>query len=366
MAQRWFSDDELYGPEGGASPTRRTPGATGARTSTGRAVTAEPPDAAGLRSALRDALGSDPGEASVAPVPGGASRESWSIESDRGRWFLRRDPPAGGSFLPLELEHRILAEVAERGVPVPRPLAFEPVGGAFGTAGLLMEHVAGTSVAPQVLRRDGLERARGRLPVQLAEALARIHSVDPADLDGVAGGSDPALDACGHWEAALDDIGEPLPGVEAGLRWLRLNRPPPPPRLALVHGDFRLGNLIVDEDGLAAVIDWELCHAGDPAEDIGWLCIRSWRFGNDRLPVAGLGELEPFLAAYEAAGGERPSSERLRWWEAMGNVKWAVICARQAHDHLTGARPSAELASLGRRICEPEWDLLNLLAEKAG
>ena len=90
--------------------------------------------------------------------------------------------------------------------------------------------------------------------------------------------------------------------------------------------------------------------------------IRSWRFGNDELPVAGMGELEPFLDAYEAAGGARPDPERLRWWEAMGNVKWAVICARQAHDHLTGARPSAELASLGRRICEPEWDLLELLA----
>ena len=113
------------------------------------------------------------------------------------------------------------------------------------------------------------------------------------------------------------------------------------------------------------MIDWELCHAGDPAEDLAWLCIRSWRFGNDDLPVAGLGELEPFLDAYEAAGGARPDPERLRWWEAMGNVKWAVICARQAHDHLTGARPSAELASLGRRICEPEWDLLELIGRVA-
>ena len=158
----------------------------------------------------------------------------------------------------------------------------------------------------------------------------------------------------------LDEIGEPLPAVEAGLRWLRLQPARRRPSRALVHGDFRLGNLIVDEHGLAAVIDWELCHAGDPAEDLAWLCIRSWRFGNDDLPVAGLGELEPFLDAYEAAGGTRPDPERLRWWEAMGNVKWAVICARQAHDHLTGARPSAELASLGRRICEPEWDLLEL------
>jgi aminoglycoside phosphotransferase (APT) family kinase protein len=224
-----------------------------------------------------------------------------------------------------------------------------------------MGYVAGTSVAPRVLRRDELATARERLPGQLGAALAKLHGVELGTVEGLAGGEgDPAVEACKLWEAELDTIGEPLPAVEAGLRWLRLNAPPPvEPRL--VHGDFRLGNVIVDEHGLAAVIDWELCHAGDPAEDLAWLCIRSWRFGNDDLPVAGLGELEPFLDAYEAAGGARPDPERWRWWSAMGNVKWAVICARQAHDHLTGARPSAELASLGRRICEPERDLLELL-----
>ena len=144
------------------------------------------------------------------------------------------------------------------------------------------------------------------------------------------------------------------------MRWLRANAPEPvEPRL--VHGDFRLGNFIVDERGLAAVIDWELAHLGDPAEDVGWLCIRSWRFGNDDCPVAGVGQLDQFAAAYESAGGAPIDLDRVRYWEAFGNVKWAVICARQAHDHLTGVRRSHELASLGRRICEPEWDLLQLV-----
>ena len=156
---------------------------------------ADPPDESRLRKTLTDALGSDPGELTVSPVAGGASREAWSIESSRGRWFLRRDPPAGESFLPLELEHRVAAVAAAAGVPVPTPLA-------IGEAGFLMEHVEGTSVAPRVLRLDDLAGARERLPSQLGAALARIHSIDPAEIDGLPGGGpDPALEACGLWEA---------------------------------------------------------------------------------------------------------------------------------------------------------------------
>jgi aminoglycoside phosphotransferase (APT) family kinase protein len=226
---------------------------------------------------------------------------------------------------------------------------------------MLLSFVEGTSVAPRVLRRPEYAGARSRMTAQLGGALARIHSIEPAALEGIlpAAQADPALAQIEEWERQLDEVGEPLPAVELGLRWLRAHAPDPAAP-GLVHGDFRLGNFIVDEDGLAAVIDWELAHLGDPAEDLGWLCIRSWRFGNDDRPVAGVGDLDEFLAAYESAGGEPPDRERIRYWEAFGNVKWAVICARQAHDHLTGIRRSHELASLGRRICEPEWDFLQL------
>jgi aminoglycoside phosphotransferase (APT) family kinase protein len=323
---------------------------------------AEAPDPRRVREALAAAIGSDPGELRLSRIPGGASREVWLAEGSDGRWALRRDPPGAQSFVPLEVEHRVVSAAAEAGVPVPHPLGFEPEGGRFGTAGFVMEHVGGQSVAPRVLRRDELAGARDRLVSQLAEALAAIHALDASALDDIpAPEGDPALAACDFWEAQLDEIGEPLPATEAGLRWLRLNAPPPPSRAVLVHGDYRLGNFIVSEKGLAAVIDWELCHVGDPAEDLGWLCVRSWRFGNDDRPAAGLGSVDELLGAYERAGGTPPDADRLRWWEAMGNAKWAVICARQAADHLSGRRRSAELASLGRRTCEPEWDLLELI-----
>jgi aminoglycoside phosphotransferase (APT) family kinase protein len=331
---------------------------------------AEDPLAVGIRELIAEAEGSDPGGVGLSTIPGGASREAILVEAADRRWVVRRDPPgAPDSFAPLEVEFRVVQAAAAAGVPVPRPIAFEPAGGRLESAGFVMEHVPGISVAPRILRRDELAAARGALTEQLGQALARIHSISASEIEGVKGSdADPALAACALWEATLDEIGEPLPAVEAGLRWLRLH-PPPARRAAserLVHGDFRLGNLIVRETGLAAVIDWELCHAGDPAEDIGWLCVRSWRFGNDEMPVAGVGSLSELLDAYEETGGERPAPDRIRWWEAMGNVKWAVLCARQAHDHLTGTRPSAELASLGRRICEPEWDLLQLVPMAEG
>jgi aminoglycoside phosphotransferase (APT) family kinase protein len=321
----------------------------------------DPDLAAGVRSLIAERE-PEPAEVTISPIPGGASRETWLAEADGRRWVLRRDPPGSESLVPMRGEFELIRRAADAGVPVPEPVAFEPDGGRLGTAGMLIAFVDGTSVAPRILRRDEYEGARGRLPRQLGAALAEIHRLTTADVDGILPPSpdDPALAQISEWERQLDGIGEALPAVELGLRWLRANAPPPAsPRL--VHGDFRLGNFIIAEDGLAAVIDWELAHLGDPAEDVGWLCIRSWRFGNDDRPVAGLGSLEEFLEAYEQAGGERPDPDRIRFWEVLGNVKWAVICARQAHDHLTGVRRSHELASLGRRVCEPEWDLLGLV-----
>ena len=325
------------------------------------AVETEAELAAGVRAVLAE-VGEDPGELALSSIPGGASRETWMVEGGGGRWALRRDPKGSVSLVPMAEEFELVKAASAAGVPVPEPLAFEPEGGRFGSPGMLMAYVEGTSVAPRVLRKPEYEMARGALTAQLAEALARVHTTPAAAVANALppAPEDPVLDQIVEWERQLEGIGEPLPTVELGLRWLRANAPDPvEPRL--VHGDFRLGNFIVGERGLEAVIDWELAHRGDPAEDIGWLCIRSWRFGNDELPVAGVGSLEEFVPAYEAAGGGSVDRHRVHYWEVFGNVKWAVICARQAQDHLRGKRRSHELASLGRRICEPEWDMLQLV-----
>jgi aminoglycoside phosphotransferase (APT) family kinase protein len=130
-----------------------------------------------------------------------------------------------------------------------------------------------------------------------------------------------------------------------------------------VHGDYRLGNVLVAPDaGLAAVLDWELCHVGDPGEDVGWVLIRFWRCV-DHPGIRGLGPRERFLDAYRRASGRAFDGERLRYWEVFANFRWAVITLRQAHRHLAGHQRSLELAAIGRHCAEVERELLRLLRE---
>jgi aminoglycoside phosphotransferase (APT) family kinase protein len=128
----------------------------------------------------------------------------------------------------------------------------------------------------------------------------------------------------------------------------------------VLHGDYRLGNLLVDDQGLVAALDWELAHLGDPLEDLAWFSIRAWAFGGPG-EVAGVGTVDELLRAYEAATGETVDVDAFRWWRAFETLRWGVICMLQAHTHLSGASRSVELATIGRRVCENEYDLLRLL-----
>lgn len=323
-------------------------------------------DPATLRDELADAVEEDLGAGvrieSLAPLAGGASRELWGFElvvgEERHACVLRRDPEGIEDPAGRRREWDVLRAAYDHEVPVP-----EPLWRLRGGAGFVMERLEGEAIARRLLREDRYAAARGRLTGQLAAAAARLHAIPPAELPSLQPpGGPPAEAAVAALEAELDRLGEPHPALELGLRWLRRHLPPPVVP-GLVHGDFRTGNFLVDESGLVAVLDWELCHAGDPAEDLGWLCIRSWRFGADDRPAGGFGSREELLDAYAAAGGRGVTLEELRFWEVFGNVRWGVICLVQAEAHLSGAVQSLERAAIGRRTCEPEWDLLAMIAE---
>jgi hypothetical protein len=183
-----------------------------------------------------------------------------------------------------------------------------------------------------------------------------LHAIEPpADF--------PRPDPLADLQATLATFDEHSPVFDLAIEKLAAASPPQRDPV-LLHGDLRLGNVIIGPDGLRAVLDWELTHAGNPAEDLGWLCVKAWRFGA-AAPVAGLGTREQLLAAYRAAGGADITLDELRWWELLGTLRWGVICMTQAEVHLSGALRSVELAAIGRRVCEQEWDLLLLLDPEA-
>lgn len=320
-----------------------------------------------LEGQLAAALSATLGEVeirSLQRLTGGASRETWSFDAvDAGggvhELVLRRDPPARpGPRGSMSLEASVIRLAGAAGVPVPEVLVDTDDPEVWGAAGMVMRRVDGEALGKRILRSDLLVDARARFVRQCGAALAALHSVDPDALQGA-----PEFDPLDAMRALLDDLGEPVPTFEYALRWLDEHRPAGSGR-AIVHGDFRLGNLLVAPAGVTAVLDWELVHIGDPLEDLGWLCVRSWRFGAE-LPVAGMGTREELLDAYVAAGGPPATPEALRWWEAYGTLRWGIICLTQTAVHLRGDLRSVELAAIGRRVAETEWDLLLLLAPDA-
>jgi aminoglycoside phosphotransferase (APT) family kinase protein len=303
-------------------------------------------------------------------VPGGASRETWSFVATGPRstrkLVLRRDPPGGTrahSFMDRSTEFELIRAARATGVPVPEPLWLAAEPSTLGAPAFVTEHVAGETIARRILRDAEYAKARSHLAADCGEILARVHSID-ADSAGrlESAGTDPALGALERYRGLLDSLDAPHPAFELGMRWLARN-PPPATRQTVVHGDFRNGNIIVGAEGIKAVLDWELAHMGDPWEDLGWLCVRSWRFGGDG-EVGGFGRREDLYAAYERASGIPIDVGAVKWWEVFGNLKWGVICVAQAFTHLSGAVRSVELAAIGRRAVETEYDLLRLL--KAG
>jgi aminoglycoside phosphotransferase (APT) family kinase protein len=225
-------------------------------------------------------------------------------------------------------------------------------------AGFMMDRVDGETIPRKILRDEEFADARLHLAADCGTLAARVHAVPVATLPDL-----PMLDARGtiaQWRGLLDGLDEPHAAFEIGLRWMEANLPPPTTP-ALVHGDLRNGNLIVGPEGIRALLDWELAHLGDPIEDLGWLCVGAWRFGERDKVAGGFGSIEQLLDAYEAAGGVRPSLDTLRFWIALGTLRWGGITMLQAFTHLQGRVRSVELAAIGRRVAETEWDLLRLL-----
>jgi aminoglycoside phosphotransferase (APT) family kinase protein len=260
----------------------------------------------------------------------------------------------------LETEARLLGLAAQAGVPVPRVRHVLAPEDGLGS-GYLMQRLEGETIPRRILRDAAYAAVRPQLARQCGEILARIHAIRSDALPALRVA--PAAVQWREYRDLYDGFDWPHPVFELGFRWIEERLPGAQTnRDTLVHGDFRHGNLLIGDDGVRGVLDWELAHRGDPFEDLGWLCVNSWRFGNIDLPVGGFGLRGELFAGYEAAGGGRVDPERVRFWEVVGSLKWGIMCMVMLSVFERGVDRSVERAAIGRRSSEAEIDLLALIA----
>ena len=297
-------------------------------------------------------------------LTGGANRSTWSFDAEAGGVRHRLIMQHGGVTEDLatglvpqlepEQDAQLMIAASAAGVPAPKVRAILKPADGLGR-GYVTERVDGETLGPRIIRDEKYAGARMAMARQCGEILAKTHQIDAARA--------PYLmrqDAAAHVDAhrqIVDRFGLRLPALDMALRWAAENLPKNA-RSTVVHGDFRLGNLIVGEEGVRCVLDWELGQIGDPMQDLGWLCIRTWRFGGP-LPVAGLGTREDLYAGYEHASGIAVDPAHVRFWEAFGNIKWVIHCLRLGMRGV--AENGIERCAIGRRIEEPLWDFLNLI-----
>lgn len=305
-------------------------------------------------------------------LSGGANQETYRVVvriAEGEKTFALRRSVGGASraalsgYPGLRVEARLIQVARAAGVPEPEVLWVFDEDDGLGE-GFLMEWLDGETLGKRVVAAEELAAVRPMLAFQCGEILARIHAIDVAGtgLEEVLERMTPA-EFLEQTYARYRSFDTPQPMIDYTARWLseRLKSLPPPPRLALVHNDFRNGNLMVSPRGVEAVLDWELAHIGDPMRDLGWLCTNSWRFGLSDLPVGGFGTYDDLFAGYESVSGVPIDRERVRYWEVFGSFWWAVGCLEMANAYRMGIDRGVERAAIGRRTSECQLDCANLI-----
>jgi aminoglycoside phosphotransferase (APT) family kinase protein len=298
-------------------------------------------------------------------LSGGATQEIWRFDLDTTEGslplILRRAPGGDRPSLvgvDLNVEAQLIGAARASGVSVPAVLHVLAAEDGLGH-GFIMEFVAGETLGGRIVKAASLAGARESLAYSCGQILARIHAIDPSRFPSLA--RQTPADLIEQWHAAYRRDSVRRPVFDLAFHELSASCPPPPVKACLVHGDFRNGNLMIGPEGVRAVLDWELAHVGDPMEDLGWLCVNSWRFGRIEKPVGGFGQYADLYAGYEAAGGSPVNREMAIWWETFGTLRWGVMCAGSL-PAFRNVDATVERAMIARRTSETEIDLLRLMA----
>ncbi|MEQ1499502.1 MAG: phosphotransferase family protein [Novosphingobium sp.] len=292
-------------------------------------------------------------------LSGGANMESWRFAAGSEVCVLRRAPSLemmAGRPMDHHGEAALVRAARAAGVLAPEVLVELEAGDGIGS-GYVMRAISGSPDPVVFLAETDPQLAIG----DIARELAATHSIDCTGLPVPV--MDTAL-ALGELRSRFIAYGADRPILGLALRWLEANIPPPaPPKL--VHGDFRLGNLMFEHGRLTGVLDWELAHLGDWHEDLAFGCMTVWRFSRPDRPGYGLTSIKELADAYQAAGGETFDPQRFRFWTFYRTFWWALGCLQMGTFWRDGHDRSVERVVVARRTAEQELDLLLLLEELA-
>jgi aminoglycoside phosphotransferase (APT) family kinase protein len=303
---------------------------------------------------------------SLVRLTGGANQETWAFDTagcpGAARLIMRRhsaDAARSDATVEPECEAQLMRRAGACGVPTPGICYILEPSDELGR-GFLAERIEGETLARRILRNPEFAAIRPRLAFQCGAILAAIHAIPPETLPALK--TRPLAGQLDELYTTYQSFGGGSAVFEAAFRWLRDRLPARAGTPRLVHGDFRNGNLIIGPEGVRAVLDWELAHLGDPAEDLGWITVNSWRFGAIDRPVGGFGSVEQLLEGYRSAGGEAIAAETLLYWRVVGSVRWGLMCLTMARPAQADVPMTVERAMIGRRFSETELDVLDILA----
>ena len=307
----------------------------------------------------------------VERLSGGAIQENWGLRIARAdgseeRLVLRRDAAATIASSRSRAEEFRVLEVAEAaGIRVAAPVALCTDERVLGGPFFLMRRVEGVADPRRLVREDGLVGDRASFGAALGAELARIHAIRPPRPDlGFLGPpeADPAMARIRAHRESLAQLSAPQPAIEYVLRRLERSRKRPA-AITLVHGDYRMGNIMVAEGRIAAVLDWEFSGWGDPDEDLGWFTARCWRFGREDREAGGVAGRADLYRGYEGVSGRRVAVERAPYWEAMAAIRWAIIALQQGERHRAEEKPGLEAALSGRMAPQLVQEAMEMVRE---
>ncbi|QIZ37989.1 phosphotransferase family protein [Saccharopolyspora sp. ASAGF58] len=239
-----------------------------------------------------------------------------------GGKVLARLDPADGPFLQYDPvgEELLIKQLAVAGLPVPRALA-RAGADVCGTSFLVLDWIEGDVVSPRETSRLP-DTERRRLAGEMVDTLTRIHSVSPDDVAALPRPDGPGPESLlTEFDRTLDAVSVDTLALDYARVWMQQHVAELTGEVALVHGDFRLGNVVWEADRITGVLDWETARLGNPLFDVGWMCMGTRR-GTD--PVMGLLTRDEFLALYRERSGREITGRSLALWQLVAT--WVRGC----------------------------------------